>query len=141
MEDRRHRPARIVFDFEPVGTVVYLGGSVMGASLQQLAAAMDAVLNNHGRQFIVDVSDVDEWSLVAQAVVLVTARRKAAAGEELVLRGASPSLRADSGRLGLFERIRSIDARDTSTWSAGGVTGGAGAYAVRPPGAHAIPGA
>jgi anti-anti-sigma regulatory factor len=106
-----HSPNRIVFDFEPAGTVVYLGGSLTGASLQHLVCAMDAVLRNQGRRFIVDVSEVDEWSLIAQAVVLATARRKEAHGQQLVLRGASPLLRAQSQQLGLFERLRSIDAR------------------------------
>ncbi len=139
--DSFHSPTRIVFDFEPAGPVVYLGGSVMGASLHQLAGAMDAVLKNHQRRFIVDVSDVDEWSLIAQAIVLVTARRKDALNEQVVLRGATPSLRAQSQRLGLFERIRSIDAQrdSSSTWGAGRAAGGAGAYAARPPGARTIP--
>ncbi len=116
MGQRLHSPSRIVFDFEPAGTVVYLGGSLMGASLQHLVCAMDAVLRNQGRRFVVDVSDVDEWSLIAQSVVLATARRKAAHGQELILRGASSSLRAQIQQLGLFERLRSTDARDTSAW-------------------------
>jgi hypothetical protein len=138
VEDRVHSPNRIVFEFDPDGPVVYLVGTVMGPSLQQLAGAMDAVLHNHQPRFIVDVSDVDEWSLIAQAVVLVTARRKAAVGQQLVLRGASASLREQSQRLGLFERVRSIDARDTSAGRAGSATGRAGAHAARLPGAHAI---
>ncbi len=141
--DSVHSPTRIVFDFEPTGPVVYLGGSVMGASLHQLAGAMDAVLKNHQPRFIVDVSDVDEWSLIAQAIVLVTARRKSALNEQVVLRGATPSLRVQSQRLGLFDQIGSIDAhRDaSSTWRAGRVAGGAGAYAARPPAARTIPSA
>jgi anti-anti-sigma regulatory factor len=138
VEDSLRNPTRVVFDFEPAGTVVYLGGRIEGAALHQLACAMDAVLRNRGRRFIVDVSAVETWSLIAQAVILATARRKAAHGQQLVLRGASRSLREQSQQLGLFERIRSIDARDVSAWRAGSATGGAGAYAVRPSGARAI---
>jgi len=132
---RSFRPATILFDSEPEGPVLVVAGSVEGIALNKFAGAMELVLNNHRSRFIVDVCEVDEWSLVAQAMILATARRKAARGQRLLLRGASPSLREQSQSLGLFEHIGSIDAHpDRPSWGTGGVTGGAGAHAARPAG-------
>lgn len=111
MWSRNLRPATILFDSEPGGLVLVVRGDVEGTALSKFASAMELVLMNHSNQFIVDVSDVDEWSLIAQAMVLATARRKAARGEELVLRGASHALREQSQQLGVFEHLRSIDSR------------------------------
>ena len=103
--------------------------------MSKFAGAMELVLMNHSSQFIVDVSDVDEWSLIAQAMVLATARRKAARGEELVLRGASHALREQSQQLGVFEHLRSIDSFSARpSWGTSVAAGGTGAHAARPVG-------
>jgi anti-anti-sigma regulatory factor len=108
---RQSRPTATFFDAEPGGPVLVVLGGVDGSSLHRFAGAMELVLNSHSSRFVVDVSEVDEWSLAAQAMVLVTARQKAARGEQLVLRGASPALREQSRQLELFEHVRSIDAQ------------------------------
>jgi len=129
------RPATILFDSEPGGLFLVIGGDVEGTALSKFAGAMELVLMNHSSQFIVDVSDVDEWSLIAQAMVLTTARRKAGRGEQLVLRGASPALRERSQQLGVFEHIRSIDSHPARpSWGTNGAAGGTGAHAARPVG-------
>ena len=74
------------------------------------------------------MSDVDDWSLLAQAMLLVTARRRSDHDGQLVLRGASEKLRCQSQQLGVFERIESIDSdADQQIWRA---AGGSGAYAA-----------
>ena len=129
MEHRSHRPATIFFDVEPEGPILVLGGGLAGADLNKFAGALALVSNNHSNRFLVDLDDVDEWSLVAQAMLLMTARRKSDHGEELVLRGASEELREHSQQLGVFERIRSIDSdADAQAWRAAGESG-----------AHAVP--
>lgn len=128
MEHPKFTPATIYFDVEPDGPVLMVRGSVVGTALNKLAEALDVVLNNHHGRITVDVSDVDDWSLLAQAMLLVTARRKSDHDGRLVLRGASEKLRCQSQQLGVFERIEAIDAQqDTSTWRA---AGGSGAYAA-----------
>lgn len=109
MRSRQSNPATTYFDAEPGDPVLVVTGGVNGSTLNRFADAMEHVLNSHSHRFVVDVSEVDEWSLAAQAMVLATARQKAARGEQLVLRGASPALQEQSRQLGLFEHIRSID--------------------------------
>jgi hypothetical protein len=106
---RRSERAAIDFDLEAGGPVLVVRGSVEGGALNRFAGAMDLVLSSHASRFVLDVSEVEEWSLVAQAMVLATARRKALRGEQLVLRGASQALRAQSLQLALFEHVRSIE--------------------------------
>ena len=121
----------MLFDSEPGGPILVVGGDVEGIALSKFAGAMELVLKNHSSQFIVDVSEVDEWSLIAQAMVLATARRKAAHGEQLVLRGASQALREQSQQLGVFELIRSIDSHPARpSWGTSGAAGGNGAHAA-----------
>ena len=128
MDNRHFTQATIYFDVEPDGPVLMVTGSVVGTALNKLAEAMEVVLNNHHNRFVVDVSDVDEWSLLAQAMLLVTARRRSDHDGQLVLRGASEKLRCQSQQLGVFERIASIDSDgDQQTWRA---AGGSGAYAA-----------
>jgi hypothetical protein len=125
------RPATIYFDVEPGGPILVLGGGLVGADLNKFAGALALVSNNHSGRFVVDLCDLDEWSLVAQAMLLMTARRKSDHGDELVLRGASEALREHSQQLGVFERMRSIDSDvDTTPWGIGGAAGGSGAHAV-----------
>ena len=133
MWSRYAGPATIVFASEPDGPVLVVRGCVEAIALNSFAGAMEDVLKNHDLRFVVDVSGVDSWSLVAQAMVLATARRKAAQGEQLVLRGASDRLREQSQQLGVFEHVLSIDSLGP-TWGTGDAAGGARAHAARPAG-------
>ena len=129
MEHRHLRPATIYFDVEPDGPILVLGGGLVGAALNKFAGALALVQKNHSGRFVIDVCDVEEWSLVAQAMLLMTARRKSDHGEQLVVRGASQELREQSHQLGVFERIPSTDSHpDTQAWRAAGESG-----------AHAVP--
>ncbi|HWM73704.1 MAG TPA: hypothetical protein VNQ53_08190 [Nocardioides sp.] len=135
MEHRKLRPATILFDVEVEGPILVLRGGLVGADLNKFAGALALVQANHSSRFVVDVSEVDGWSLVAQAMLLMTSRRKSDRGELLVLRGANEALREQSHQLGVFERIGSIDSHPTRpTRGAGGVTGGTEARAARPAG-------
>ena len=133
MWSRSPSPATIVFASENDGPVLVVRGRVEAIALNGFAGAMEVVLKNHDLRFVVDVSEVDTWSLVAQAMVLATARRKAAQGEQLVLRGASQRLREQSWQLGVFDHVRSIDSLEP-TWGTGDAAGGARAHAARPAG-------
>jgi hypothetical protein len=133
MWSRNLNPATIVFTSEPDGPVLVVSGRVEAKAITSFAGAMEIVLMTHDLRYVVDVAAVDRWSLVAQAMVLTTARRKAALGEQLVLRGASQRLRDQSRQLGVFEHVRSIDLLGP-TWGTGDAAGGARAHAVRPAG-------
>ena len=138
MRFRHPGRAAIPFDFEPGGPVLVVRGGNEGSALNRFAGAMELVLQNHDGRFIVDVSEVDEWSLVAQAMVLATARRKALRGEQLVLRGASRTLRAQSLPLGLFEHVGSVDRHsDLSPWGPASPPAGPGLAQPVPPAASA----
>jgi hypothetical protein len=135
MWSRNLNPATIVFTAEPDGPVLVVGGGVEGIALNSFAAAMEIVLKSHDLRYVIDVAAVERWSLVAQAMVLTTARRKAALGEQLVLRGASQRLREQSRQLGVFEHVGTIDSRPMGpTWGTGDAAGGARAHAARPAG-------
>ncbi|MGH3359675.1 MAG: STAS domain-containing protein, partial [Nocardioidaceae bacterium] len=53
----------------------------------------------------VDVSGVRSWSLLAQAMLLSTAKRLADNGGQLVLYRPTEALRHQSRQLGLFDRV------------------------------------
>lgn len=103
------QPAALVSSREPDSPVLFVQGSIVGTGLDELCAAMERVLRSHERQVVIDVNAVDRWSMLAQAMILATARRMAVRGEQLVLRGPSAALREQSRRLDLFERVATID--------------------------------
>lgn len=123
------RALRVVAFWEPGTAFLLIEGSVQGAAVHEFGEAMDRAVRGHERRLVVDVSRVDQWSLVAQALILAASRAKAVRGEQLVLRGPSATLREQSRRLGLLERVVTIDALPASTAhrgegvpSAGGLT-------------------
>jgi anti-anti-sigma regulatory factor len=85
--------------------VLHLWGRVEGHGLLDLARSLDRAVSDSTGQVTLDLSAVESWSLLAQAMVLNTARVLAARHRHLVLVGASPTLRDQSVKLQLFERV------------------------------------
>ena len=109
-----------------------LQGSIVGPAVGAFAQTMDTVLGDHEPFFVLDLAGVDRWSLLAQAMVLTTARRKAARGEVLMLSRPSAALREQSRKLGLFERVVTADALP-AIFGSGGTTPPAGVRLTQPP--------
>jgi len=130
------QPVAVLIRPEPEAAALVVRGSLVGTALNEFGSAMERALLSHERRFVVDVTAVDQWSLIAQAMLLTTARRKAARGEQLILRGATPALREQSRRLGLFERVGTIGATQPpdSPPAKGKATGGTRVRAIRAPG-------
>lgn len=103
------RSIALIVSNEPEENAVVVQGSLGGTALHQLGEALARVMRSQERRFILDVRAVDHWSLVAQAMILATARKKAARGGQLVLRGVSAALREESRRLDLIARIVTVD--------------------------------
>ena len=82
-----------------------LQGRVGGPELVALGTMLDAAVSEATGQVTVDVSAVDSWSLLAQAMVLNTARLLASQDRRLVLLDPSPALREQSERLQVFARV------------------------------------
>lgn len=97
------RLTAILAEPESETEVMVLRGAIVGPAVCDLAAQMEKVLATK-HDVILDVSEVDRWSVVAQAMLMTTARRKTARGEQLIIRGASTALREQSRQLGLFEQ-------------------------------------
>ena len=129
-------PVAFLICAEPEAAALVVRGSLVGTALDEFGSAMEQALRSHERRFVVDVAAVDQWSLIAQAMLLTTARRKAARGELLVLRGATPALREQSRRLGLFDRVDTTGATrlPDSPPEKGKATGGTRVPASRAPG-------
>lgn len=90
--------------------VLFAAGNITGpVALDQFCSALERDLLANPRASVLDVDGIEQWSLVAQTMVLVTARRKRARGGHLLLRGGSASLHEQSSRLGLFERVATVD--------------------------------
>jgi len=116
-------PVALLSSQEPDSSVLFVQGSIVGTALDELCAAMELVLRSHERRIVVDVNAVERWSMLAQAMILATARRMAARGEQLVLRGPSAELREQSRRLDLFRRVLTIDLSSENRQDTNGVTG------------------
>ena len=134
--ERSPVPVAVLVPPEPEEPALVVHGSLVGTALYEFCGAMERALRSHERRFVVDVGAVDRWSLVAQAMILTTARRKAARGEQLILHGATPALREQSRRLGLFERVGTTDvtSHPDSPPEKGKATGGTRVRATRAPG-------
>jgi anti-anti-sigma regulatory factor len=95
---------------EPVAAevILVLRGSLTGLALQDLGDALERAHRSDAPRVYVDLSAVSEWSMLAQAMVLASARRHAAQGRSLVLGSPSAALRRQSRRLDVFHRVATI---------------------------------
>lgn len=82
-----------------------LRGRVGGPDLVSLGTMLDAAVLEATGQVTLDLAAVESWSLLAQAMVLNTARLLASQDRRLVLLDPSPALREQSERLQVFERV------------------------------------
>lgn len=85
--------------------VVVALGSIEGRALAEFGTALDLAVASHTPCVYVDLSGVTHWSLLAQAMVLTTARELARHGRRLVLQSPSPALREEDHALHVFARV------------------------------------
>lgn len=87
------------------GEVIVVQGRIEGMALDEFGAALDAAARGSASRVIVDLAAVTHWSLLAQAMVLTTARRLSRRGACLVLLSPGSALRDESRSLRVFERV------------------------------------
>ena len=86
------------------GLLLVVQGTVTGAgALDDLGSELEAALDATDGDVTVDLSGVKAWSILAQAMVLNSARRLATRGRQMQLVGASADLRDSSRSLGVFD--------------------------------------
>jgi len=88
--------------------VLTIDGSIEGQDLAVFGQSLDRLCRRPVPTVMLDVSRVDEWSLLAQAMVLSSARRMTARGGQLVLCGPSVRLHAQSAALRVFDRVTTV---------------------------------
>lgn len=89
--------------------VLVLRGSIAGGDLIEFSDALERAARDSPDGLLLDLTDLEDWSLLAQAVVLRTARRLAADGRELVLCNPNERLRTASSQLDIFARVATRD--------------------------------
>ena len=90
--------------------IVVVQGRIEGMALDAFGAALDAAARGSAPRVIVDLAAVTHWSLLAQAMVLTTARRLSRRGARLVLLSPGSALRDESRSLRVFERVMTLPA-------------------------------
>ena len=93
----------------PGGTLLVLGGSLRGKALDELGATLEQAMTSPYDEVRLDLSAVTDWSTLAQAMVLHTARVLDRRGSSLVLVGATATVKLQARWLDVFERIDSED--------------------------------
>lgn len=82
-----------------------LRGTIEGIDLRSFGEALEQVTREAGETILLDVSDVEQWSLLAQAMVLSVARRMSRRGGQLILCGPSADLRRQSRPMNVFDLV------------------------------------
>lgn len=85
---------------------VQVSGSIVGLTLADFGTALDLAVAGKTSRVYVELAGVTHWSLLAQAMVLTTARDLARNGRRLVLQSPSAALLDDDDALHVFERVR-----------------------------------
>ena len=93
--------------------IVVVQGRIEGIALDVFGAVLDAAARGSAPEVHVDLAAVTHWSLLAQAMVLTTARRLSRREAVLVLLSPAPALRAESRALNVFERVMTRPAGGT----------------------------
>jgi len=91
----------------PGGTLLVQSASLQGKALDELGGILEQAMASPHAVVRLDVSLVQDWSTLAQAMVLHAARALDRRDARLVLVGASEDLRLQSRWLDVFERIES----------------------------------
>jgi hypothetical protein len=85
--------------------IVVARGSIEGPALAEFGTALDHAVASRSSCVYVDLAGVTHWSLLAQAMVLATARHLARRGRYLVLQSPSAALREEDEPLRVFARV------------------------------------
>jgi anti-anti-sigma regulatory factor len=88
--------------------LIVLRGGLDGTALEGLGSALDDAMRSGALRVHVDLSGVTHWSLLAQAMVLASARRMAGRGCRMVLRAPSSRVRNQGRRLDIFNRVTTV---------------------------------
>jgi len=95
-------------DTQPRGVRVV--GEVRGADIAVFWDALAAAVEQGDQRVVLDLSELESWSLVAQAMVLQVARQLASRGRHLVLVAPSQRLRDHDNRLNVFGTVDTLPA-------------------------------
>lgn len=101
---------RLAMTVDSNGEVIVVQGRIEGMALDEFGAALDAAARGSAPLVIVDLAAVTHWSLLAQAMVLTTARRLSRRDARLVLQSPGSALRDESRSLRVFERVTTLPA-------------------------------
>jgi len=93
-----------------------VSGEIHGADVSRFFDEAVASAWAGGQRVVLDLSDVNHWSILAQAMVLGLARELAHRRCSLELVGAGLGLRLQSQRLDVFTKVRAL-ARQGDPWS------------------------
>lgn len=93
--------------------VLHVCGDIRGADIGVFCDALVGVVDQGGQRTLIDLSGVGSWSLVAQAMVLRTARQLRTGGRELVLVAPGAVLVANSAGLDVFGVVETLPCRPT----------------------------
>lgn len=80
-------------------------GSIEGTALAEFGTALDLAVASRAPCVYVDLAGVTHWSLLAQAMVLTTARDLARHDRRLILQSPSAALREEDKALRVFARV------------------------------------
>ena len=91
------------------GAVLVCTGSLSGRAVEQFALALDQLVGSSATRVHLDLTGVEDWSPLAQAVILAVARRLSLRGRELVLLGASARLHRRTLLVEVFDLVPTVD--------------------------------
>jgi anti-anti-sigma regulatory factor len=91
------------------GALLVCSGEVRGREVGEFTTVLDRLMLASDEQVYVDLSAVNDWSTLAQAMLLSADRRPRSRGRHLVLVGPSAALRRSTYRIDVFGQITTID--------------------------------
>ena len=105
-------------------------GILAGRALEDFVLGLDQLVSSSATRVQVDLSEVEDWSPLAQAITLVVARRLGVQGRELVLLRPSERLRQRTLLIDVFSLVTS---RDRTTYARRSLNGHGAADVDRVP--------
>jgi anti-anti-sigma regulatory factor len=82
--------------------------NVTGRDVVMFGDALEIACRDYDGTVVIHLTEVRDWSLLAQAMVLSTARLLASRGGRLLLAGPSDELRRRSTTLDIFNRVETL---------------------------------
>jgi hypothetical protein len=102
-------PLEWTISVDQSGALLVCTGTMAGRALEPFVVALDHLISSSATRVRVDLSEVEDWSPLAQAIILVVARRLGIQGRRLVLLKPSERLRRRTLLIDVFSLARSTD--------------------------------